>query len=378
ATLVKAAAMMRVADCYGPIPYSKVQDGKMYVAYDSNEDVYANIISDLRSAAGVLYTYASENSSKRPLGSQDALYAGDYMKWAKFANSLIMRAAMRMGSKEEFLLAYESPYGYIETNADNAMMDPKAQRNPYDLASESWGDIRVNSSIVDYMNGYSDPRRSRYFSQVGGNYVGMRSGKAEFDKSEVTPKFSMTNFEETSKLPVFVAAESSFLLAEAVLRGWISGDAKTFYENGIRLSMEQWGVTAGIDTYIADATSVPASHTADPAGFPDYTRLTKVKIAWDASADFEGNLEQVITQKWIANYPMGIEAWSEWRRTGYPELAPVIDNRSGNVITDDKRGMRRLRYSFNEQSLNKENYANALQLLGGADNEATDLFWAKR
>ncbi|MDE5890581.1 MAG: SusD/RagB family nutrient-binding outer membrane lipoprotein, partial [Bacteroidales bacterium] len=98
----------------------------------------------------------------------------------------------------------------------------------------------------------------------------------------------------------------------------------------------------------------------------------------DASADFEGNLEQVITQKWIANYPMGKEASTEWRRTGYPELAPVIDNRTGNVITDDKRGMRRLRYSFNEQSLNKENYANALQLLGGADNEATDLFWAKR
>ncbi|MCM1176743.1 MAG: SusD/RagB family nutrient-binding outer membrane lipoprotein [Bacteroidales bacterium] len=378
ATLVKAAAMMRVADCYGPIPYSKVQDGKMYVAYDSNEDVYNNIIADLRSASGVLYSYAVENSDKKPLGAQDALYGGDYLKWAKFANSLIMRAAMRIGSKEDFIQAYESPYGYIGTNSDNAMMDPKSQRNPYDLASESWGDVRVNSSIVDYMNGYSDPRAEKYFSKVGNRYVGMRSGKAEFDKSSVVGLFSMTNFDETSKLPVFVAAESKFLLAEAVLRGWISGDAKTFYEEGIRLSMEQWGVFGDVNAYITDATSTPDSHTADPAGFPDYTRNTDVKIAWETSGSFERNLEQIITQKWIANYPMGIEAWTEWRRTGYPELAPVIDNKSSNVITDDKRGMRRLRYSFNEKSLNRENYDAAVQMLGGTDNEAVDLFWAKK
>ena len=142
--------------------------------------------------------------------------------------------------------------------------------------------------------------------------------------------------------------------------------------------MEQWGVTGDVESYIANSTATPASHTGDPAGFPDYTRRTKVKIAWNTSADFEENLERVITQKWIANYPMGIEAWSEWRRTGYPELAPVIDNRSGDVITDNARGMRRLRYSFNEKSLNKENYPGALQLLGGADTEATDLFWAKK
>ena len=246
ATLVRAAAMLRVADCYGPIPYSQVQDGKMYVAYDTNEDVYKNIIADLRSAAGVLYSYAMENSEK-PLGAQDALYGGDYLKWAKFANSLIMRMAMRMGSKEQFLLAYESPYGFINTNADNAMMDPKAQRNPYDLASESWGDLRANASIVDYMNGYNDPRRAKYFSQVGSQYIGMRSGKAEFDKSVVIGKFSMTNFEETSKLPVFVAAETQFLLAEAALNGWISGNAADYYKEGIRLSMEQWGVTSGVD-----------------------------------------------------------------------------------------------------------------------------------
>lgn len=377
ATLVKAAAMMRIADCYGPIPYSQVKDGQMYVPYDSNEDVYKNIIADLRSAAGVLYAYAQDNPDKKPLAAQDAVYAGDYAKWAKLANSYIMRAAMRTGNREEFITAYESPFGYINENADNAMMNPKAQRNPYDLASESWGDLRANSSIVDYMNGYSDPRRTKYFSTVGtSKYVGMRSGKAEFNKDAVKGYFSMSNFDETSRLPIFVAAETQFLLAEAALNGWISGDAKTFYETGISLSMEQWGVSAG--DYITNSTSTPDSHLGDPAGFPDYTRTTQVKIAWDAVSSEERHREQIATQKWIANYPMGIEAWSEWRRTGYPDLAPAIDNLSPSVITDAKKGMRRLRYSFNEKRLNKDNYPLAVQMLGGPDNEATDLFWAKK
>lgn len=376
ATLVKAAAMMRIADCYGPIPYSQVRDGQMYVPYDSCEDVYKNIIADLKSAAGVLYSYSQENSGQNPLGAQDAVYSGDYAKWAKLANSYIMRAAMRTGDQAAFVEAYESPFGFIKENADNAMMDPKAQRNPYDLASESWGDLRANSSIVDYMNGYSDPRREKYFSKAGTAYVGMRSGKAEFSKDAVNGLFSMSNFEETSRLPVFVAAETYFLLAEAVLNGWISGDAKTFYETGIQLSMDQWGVSAG--SYLSDDTSVPASHTGDPAGFPDYTRTTQVKIAWDAESSEEGHREQIATQKWIANYPMGLEAWAEWRRTGYPELAPAIDNLSQGVITDVSRGMRRLRYSFNEKRLNKDNYPLAVQLLGGPDNESTDLFWAKK
>lgn len=382
ANLIKAASMMRVADCYGPIPYSQVQEGKMYVAYDSNEDVYKHIIDDLNSAAGVLYAYAKANPDKKPLGSQDAVFGGDYAKWAKFANSLIMRASMRIGDKASFCKAYESPYGFIESNDDNAMMDPKAQRNPYDLASESWGDLRANASIVDYMTGYNDPRLGSYFSSVSQGqkttYIGMRSGKGSFNKGTVIGFFSMCNFEETSRLPIFVAAESQFLLAEAALNGWISGTAQQFYEQGIKLSMEQWKVKSSeVENYIANSTNVPGDHNNDPAGFPDYVRKTDVKISWNAEGSEEKHREQIATQRWIANYPMGIEAWTEWRRTGYPELCPVINNLSNGVV-DSNRGMRRLRYSFNEKTLNKNNYPAAVNLLGGADNESTDLFWAKK
>lgn len=377
ANLLRAAAMIRVADCYGPIPYSQVVDGQMYVAYDKLEDVYSRIISDLNDAATVLAAYAEAYPDSKPLAAHDNVYEGDYAKWAKLANSLIMRVAMRSGNKEAFKAAYESRFGYIKTNADNATVSCGSQTNPYKLASDAWGDLRSNSSIVDYMNGYDDPRRPAYFTKsTAGRYLGMRSGKAEFEKGNVGG-YSMCAFGDTDRLPIFVAAESEFLVAEAVLKGWVSGNVQEFYEAGIKLSLEQWGV-GGYSTYVA-GTKAPESYTYDPvANFPAYNRNTMVSVVWLDGATDEEKLEKIITQKWIANYPMGIEAWAEFRRTGYPELAPAIDNLSKGVITDNARGLRRLRYPFNEKTLNKTNYEAAVTMLGGKDDESVDLFWAKK
>lgn len=381
ARLVRAAVMLRVADCYGPIPYSKVTDGQMYVEYDSNEDVYHHIINDLRSAADQLYLFARSNEGSRPMAGKDALYDGDYSKWAKLANSLIMRVALRGGEeyRDDFITAYQSPAGYIQSNDDNALMSPGSQTNPYNLAASSWGDIRANASIVDYMTGYEDPRTSAYFTRasIGSQaYLGMRSGKLQFEKSAVSG-YSQPNFAAAGKLPVFVAAETEFILAEVALRhsGWgVAGTPQSHYEAGIRLSMAQWSA-AGADEYIANTTLTPGNHQNDPvSGFGPYTRITKVKIAWDAESTEEKHFEQIITQKWIANYPMGIEAWAEYRRTGYPELNPPVDPNS-----EHPRGMRRLKYSYNEESYNKANKDAAVaEYLDGSDTQTKDLFWAKK
>ena len=167
------------------------------------------------------------------------------------------------------------------------------------------------------------------------------------------------------------------------LKGWnAGGTAQHFYESGIRLSMEQWGVEAeAIDAYLADETRTPSGHTGDPRGTKyNYERRTSVKIKWDEAGGTETNLERIITQKWIANYPMGLEAWAEFRRTGYPELTPAIDNLSGGVI-GDMAGFAAavyLRYPYTEKNLNKGNYDAAVALIGGKDDESVDLFWAKK
>lgn len=210
----------------------------------------------------------------------------------------------------------------------------------------------------------------------------MRSGEADFDKTSVAA-YSMPNLTSGTLLPVFVAAETQFLLAEAALKGWIDGGeakAREYYEAGIRLSMEQYGITDSdaVSKYLADKTLTPAGHSNDPRGSKyTYDRKTTVKIAWEGETSTEKHLEQIITQKWIANYPMGLEAWAEYRRTGYPELAPVIDNLSGGVV-DSNRGMRRLAFPLSEKDQNTTNYQNAVTMIGGTDTPAVDLFWTKK
>lgn len=103
-----------------------------------------------------------------------------------------------------------------------------------------------------------------------------------------------------------------------------------------------------------------------------------ITIAWENGAEnFERNLERIITQKWIANFPLGVESWSEFRRTGYPRLIPVVENKSGGII-DTNHMIRRLWYPPTEYTENADNINLAIGLLGGPDNGGTRLWWDKK
>lgn len=384
AKLLKAAAMIRVTDCYGPIPYSQVKDGQMRVAYDSHPEVYANIIKDLNEAVITLKAYVAEAPSSKPLALTDPVYAGNYSQWIKFANSLIMRVAMRSGDREAFVDAYNTK-DFIASNNDNAMMDPKTQGNPYAIIM-SWNgsELFMSASIIDYLQGYNDPRIQAYAQKCTkeghtDKYIGLRRGYQTMPTDH--KQYSKPNIQGSSKIPMFVAAESQFLIAEAILNGWVSGSAQEFYENGIKLSFEQWGAT-NPEAYINNRTFTPADHRDDLDASGYYDRKTTVKIAWNAESSDTKHREQIATQKWIAGFPNGLEAWAEWRRTGYPELCPSVKSLNTAVIADTPTakalGMRRLRFSFEEASLNAENYAGGVDLLGGPDKESTNLYWAVR
>jgi hypothetical protein len=371
------------------MPYSQVKKGNFYVAYDSQEDVYKHILEDLGNAASVLYNYYVSTSGYAPLGSNDPVFNGDYSKWAKLANSMRLRVAIRISdtwpdmAKEAAEAAVSDPAGLIETNVDNAMMDCGTQTNPYQLAAVSWGDLRVNANIVDYMNAYNDPRMPKYFnkSTMAGKtdqYVGMRTGDSNFAKGDAAA-FSTPAITGTDKLMVFCAAETAFLRAEGILRGWKVGDkkAKEYYETGIRLSMEQYSVSG--DEYLAIDKAPTVSHASDNVQRAAASISNTVSVKWDDSDNsLTGkNFQRIITQKWIANYPLGLEAWAEYRRTGYPELYPCIDNLSTHGVSST-RGMRRLSFPYTEAQNNTTNYNQGVAELGGADNEATDLKWAKK
>jgi hypothetical protein len=381
ARLVRAAAMMRVADCYGPIPYSKVTNGNLYVEYDSGEDVYKHIIADLQESASLLYNFATLNPTYQPFADYDPTsLKGDYALWAQFANSLTLRAAIRTNNQEAFLDALGHPAGIV---TNNVTRPAGTDGNPYYTMQGPWNDHRASSSIVDYMNGYNDPRCPAYFtystrSGFTTRYFGARTGYASSTNDSGAP-YSQMLVGTGDAITLFYAAENQFLLAEAALKGWgVPNTAKSYYEAGITLSMTQRNVApTTITTYLANNTLVPASHTGDWRGGNNYTRASTVKIAWDATGTT--NLEQIITQKWIANFPLGLEAWADFRRTGFPELAPSVDNLSSGVVASS-RGARRLKYPYSEINLNAANYNAAVSnFFGGVanDTQASDLFWAK-
>ena len=148
---------------------------------------------------------------------------------------------------------------------------------------------------------------------------------------------------------------------------------KTNYENGITLSFQQHGAS-GAAAYIADNSSTPADYVDPVNASNSIAAMSTITIAWDAAATNEEKLEKIITQKWIAMFPEGQEAWSEYRRTGYPKIFPVVSNQSGGVVDTDIQ-IRRIPFVDSEKSTNATGVTGAVSLLGGADNAGTRLWW---
>ena len=387
AKLLRVNTMLRVTDCYGPIPYSQVANGKTAVAYDSQEDVYKHMFEDLDYVIQMLGEFVDEVGGLKPLEGYDPVYNGDYNKWMRFANSLKLRLAVRISNVSPELArtkaeeAVKSTRGLIDTNDNNAYVGVGAEPNPLWLVASSWGEIRINATIASYMKGYSDPRSAVYFttSKLGGDspYMGMRSG-LEGVKPATYSGYSMPNYEQKDDMLMFCAAETAFLRAEGALRGWdMGGSARDFYEQGVKLSFDQRKVS-GADEYLANAVAVPEPFVdpVNPAKC-NYTPKTKITIAWNEGASTEEKLELISAQKWMANFPLGFEGWADYRRTGYPEVFPSVSNLSNGVI-DTNRQLRRLPFPLSEKQGNSANVSAAVSMLGGPDTGATDLWWAKK
>jgi hypothetical protein len=386
ATVIKVAGMHRVADTYGPIPYSGV--GVSFVpAYDPLEDVYSAFFDELNRSIEIL----SEN--RTVMVNADGVFGGDPVKWIRYANSLKLRLAMRIAyadpakSKQMAEEAVAQEFGVITSNDGNALYRSFGpEGNPIGFASLGWGDSAVAADIVCYMNGYADPRRPAYFTAStwpSRTYVGLRHGISPIpDKSTVGLRYSFPNIKPTDPIQWMNAAEVAFLRAEgAAVFGYdMDGTAEELYNEGIRLSFEQWGLADNLaEAYMADDTSVPENYTDPYTAAPQSYAgtISTITIKWDESADAEEKQERIITQKWIANWTLGNEAWAEFRRTGYPHLIPATDagNKSGGIV-DSEDGARRMPYPQAEKTENTENYQIAVsQYMKGADNMATSIWW---
>jgi len=384
ATVVKVFAMHRVTDQYGPIPYVNYVSGSLNNTFDSQEAVYKKFFEELDEAIDVLTPFAAAGTEI--LSDFDYIYQGNTEKWVRLANTLRLRLALRIVyanaslAQEEANKSFSNAIGFLDDANDRAVISGISILNPLYEQAYSWNEERMSASMDSYLNGYNDPRISAYFVAAGnGGYHGVRlginmgSGNSDYTGGNI----SNFNLSATSPLVYMSAAESYFLRAEAALRGWSAGGtAKDFYENGIRVSMAEQGITSGIDSYIEDDESTPADFIDNTGRGGSASAMSDITIAYDESDSFETNLERIITQKWIANFLISPEGWAEYRRTGYPKLFPVTRNSSSGTIDTDLQ-IRRMPYPSNLYDTDNDAVTAALSLLGGNDNGGTKLWWDK-
>lgn len=393
AQILKAMSLHRTTDMYGPLPVSKFGSGALTTEYDSQEAVYDSLFSALNYGIAVLTDFVQRFPGQKPMEKYDMVYGGDYTKWVKFANSLKLRLAMRIvyanpaKARQYAEEAVNHPLGVLTDNADNATLQSSNGvnfNNPLYIICFNFDDVRMGANMESFLKGYSDPRAGFMFNKApDGQYHGIRNGINIANKAAYTTPFSTLNISASTPIRWMSAAEMYFLRAEGALRGWnMGGTAQSLYEAGITTSFNQWGAGSA-NAYINDASSKPAAYTdigitgtGNNVGATS-SLLSTVTIKWNDADGFELKLEKILTQKWIAVYPDGQEAWSEFRRTRYPKIFPVVSNQSGGTINTTTQ-IRRLPFPQTEYQSNGAGVATGVTLLGGTDNGGTKLWWDKK
>jgi len=409
--VVQAYATACATDAYGPIAYkSVIESNGVSFAYDSQEDVYNEIFKLLDDA---IAGFKNGKSTAADMQTFDSWCNGDKQLWIKVANQFKLRYAMRIVKANPALAklkAEEAVQGGVLTSADRDILIDQGISNELTRMFE-WGDCGMNADLTTIMEGYNDPRINLYMTKnkeditvdgkvvvaKGSQYLGVRGGCDLPNKPNPWSNYSQVVCTYGTPLPVMKVAEAYFLRAEGDLRGWnMGGKAKDLYEEGIRVSIKNElkykGVYAGVTT-ISDAqidayingTSLQKDYV-DPANAANNIKaMNTVPVKWNDGASNEEKLQRIITQKWIANFPLSTEAWADYRRTGYPRLFPNRVNKSDNTIDTDEQ-IRRLIYSSVEINTNNDELQKGIELLNKENSSSkfkgdlggTRVWWDKQ
>lgn len=352
--VMKAYTGHIMTDIWGDIPWSQAlqadaEEPITTPAYDPQDDVYADLIAQIDQALDLF------DPAARTFGAEDLIYGGDVDSWARFANSLKLRLAMRMsdvaGSNSEALVAevVADAAGLIDENAENAtlmFLDAAPNQHPFFENRQSRDDHAMSATLIDYMQAVNDPRLAVYAEPAAsdGQFRGIVNG-THSDNVGALNQYSrigdywrdISNSANAARPALLLtAAEVHFLLAEAALNGWTTPmTAQEHYEEGVTLALEMYDGADGVDIGAGQITA----YLAQPG------------VAWGTG---DSNLELVIEQKWLALYMNGPEAYAEYRRTGFPdEITPGPD-------ADYTFVPGRIPYPPLEQSLNRDAWQAAL------------------
>jgi len=382
-------AFHHMTDYWGPIPYFQLgNDEGNSVAYDPMDKIYDDFFKRLDKAATVL-----KNSDKASFfQGYDMLFDGNIQKWLTFSNTLRLRLALRISKVDPQRAQQEAEAavaaGVMMANTDNASMAKTLAGSDYNPLAHIavWNEFSMSATMLSYLKGYNDPRMKVYFQPAIGinEFAGIRNGQSTTDlnKPENLPtansqigsawvSWTGSGWLENPNRPqeIMAAAEAYFLRAEGALNGWnMNGSAQQLYEEGIEMSLRQWGINdaAEISAYISSDAIPAAIEGAIPS-----PAVSNTPIKW--APDLNMQRQQIGTQKWLALYPDGFEAWAEVRRSGFPILYPVIQ--SDNTDLPVGTTIKRIPFPTVEKQTNAAELQKGQSLLNGSDNAATNLWW---
>ncbi len=353
-----------LTDQFGDMPYSEALKGNPQPAIDAQEDIYFATVA----VEGFNGIFAELEEAAAALGVDpifvkgDLIYGGDTAKWRKFANSLRLILALRMseadaaGGEAQFdnvINNLGANGGIFESNDDNfALTYPGGTyKNPWFGIGADQG---VSTLVANRLNATTDARREAFGNAVGGVLTGVDYGLVREEAiayTDANPNWSLILADEfrgeDSKFFALTYADVFLARAEAANEGWsgVQADAEGFYQDGIEASWEQWGVY--------DAT-LYANYIANAS-----INLTQTP----------GDAQKIAEQRWLTFYPNGPQGWSEWRRTGFPVLAPTPDavNASGQIPV-------RFAFPEAEYTLNGDKLQVAIDRMG-TDTDQTLVWW---
>jgi hypothetical protein len=361
ARILKAYIFWTITDRWGDIPYSEALQGlnkKFTPKYDTQQEIYVDLVKELKESVAqfdnvsvfkgdILMNYAASTSP-----------ATVNTKWKKFANSLRMLIALRTSkvypnagqwAATEFNAALADAGGIITTNTDNVALTypsttfPNPWHNTYVISSRF--DDAESKTMTDALTAVNDPRIASFGTTSTGFPYGLDRPRAVLVPTGFAYVLKGSATPATDPVMILNAATVTLARAEAAERGWTTEVAATLYASAVNLSFTQFGYTA------TQATT----YLAQPA------------VAYGIN-----NLAKIGQQRWFALYPDGLQAWFEWRRTGFPALtpAPYATNPGGQIP-------RRYIYGTDEYSTNATNVGAAASRLTGGDNQDAKVWWDK-
>ncbi|MCU0324917.1 MAG: SusD/RagB family nutrient-binding outer membrane lipoprotein [Spirosomaceae bacterium] len=355
ALVMRSWVFSLLTDLYGAIPYSDALKGTetspVYTpTYDSMDKVYAGLLADLKLANEKLTVGG-------PAVSGDIIYNGDILKWKKFANSLRLKLANRQAAKKSAesraimkeILADAAKFPIFTSNTDNALLANTATRPSNNEWHEvmvfgSRTDWNISKTLVDKLSALGDTRLGIFANKnKSGAYEGVPNGLPDAIATTYLGSGSVLgDFFTRANTPsvIMTFSELNLILAEAAFDGDIDGKADDYFKKGIDASFAQYGLTTPAD-YLKTVGAI--------------------------------SKEKIIEQKWIALFGQGVEAWTEYRRTGFPKFS-ARDPRA--VFENDGIVPTRLPYPTTEYSLNKAKLDEGIKI-NGTDNMKTKLWWAE-